>query len=234
MEKLIYAVTWPADADTEELSTRLRGPVADELRASGARGLQVNVSDSDVASATLRRPPSGHRVDAVVSLWVDTWRDAVRGPLERSLLSMADAIAGWVVTESVPIEPSDPSPGERTPGLSNIAFIRRSEAMSHPDWLDYWHNHHTDVAIETQASIGYVQNTVVRSLTADAFPVDAIVEELFPIEAQSDPHVWYGSGGDQRELDRRMGLMFESCAKFLGPDVGVVPSSRFVMSSPFA
>lgn len=234
MEKLIYALTAPFDSDRETLSARLRGPVAAELQAAGARGVQVNVTDTSVAGATLNHAPSGRRVDAVVGLWVDSWRDVVRRPMEESLMAVAERIAGWVVTESVPIEPPAVPAGERTPGLSNLAFIGRVEQLTPREWLDYWHNHHTDVAIDYQATFGYVQNTVVRSLTDDSFPVDAIVEELFPIEGVTDQHARYGSGGDPDELARRERLMLDSCAKFLAPGVGVVPTSRFVVSSPFA
>ena len=235
MEKLVYVVWRPEGSEVAQLSASLRGPGAEALRAAGARGVQVNVTDAEVADATLNRAPWGRPADAVVSLWADGSRDEVRQPFETALRSAADEIAGWLVTESVPLAPPDLAPGERTPGLSNIAFIRRPESMTRAQWLDRWHNHHTTVAIETQATFGYVQNTVVRSLTPDAFPVDGIVEELFPIEACSDQHAFYGSDGDPDELARRTRLMSESVSTFLeGAATGVMPTSRFVLSSPFA
>ncbi|QIX28663.1 EthD domain-containing protein [Nocardioides sp. JQ2195] len=155
--------------------------------------------------------------------------------MEEALRSAAGEIAGWLVTESVPLAPPAVPPGDRTPGLSNIAFIRRPETMTSAQWLDRWHNHHTTLAIETQATFGYVQNTVIRSLTPGAFPVDGIVEELFPIEACTDQHAFYGSGGDPDELARRMRSMFGSVSTFLeGEATGVMPTSRFVLTSPFA
>ena len=60
--------------------------------------------------------------------------------------------------------------------------------------------------METQATFGYVQNRVTGALTDDTPPVAAIVEELFPTEAMHDIHAFYGSDGDQAELDRRMTL----------------------------
>ncbi len=235
MEKLVYVLWRPERSAAAEWSAGLRGPVAQALRAAGAHGVQMNLTDAEVAGATLSRWPWGRPADAVVSLWVDACRDEVRHPLETALRSAADEFAGWLVTESVPLAPPSGPPGERTPGLSNMAFIRRPDTMTPTLWLDRWHNHHTTVAIDTQATFGYVQNTVVRNLTPNAFPVDGIVEELFPIGATSDQHVFYGSGGDPDELARRKRLMFESVSAFLeGEATGVMPTSRFVLSSPFA
>lgn len=234
MEKLMYVVWRPDGSDVEELSARLRGPIADALRSAGAQGVQVNVIDAAVADATLNLAPWGRPADAVVSIWADGSRDEVRAPFESALRSSADEIAGWLVTESVPLAPPTTAPGERTPGLSNMALIHRPDPMTQEQWLDRWHNHHTTVAIETQGTFGYVQNTVVRGLTPDAPPVDGFVEELFPIEALTDQHAFYGSGGDQEELNRRMRRMSESVGTFLGPSAtGVMPTSRFVLSTPF-
>lgn len=234
MEKVVYVAWRPEGTEVAAWSEQLRGPVADALRAAGAHGIQVNVTDADVDAATLRRAPWGRTADAIVSLWVDACRDEVREPLEAALLSVADEVAGWLVTESVPLAPPATAPGERTPGLSNMAFIRRPESMTPAQWVDRWHNHHTTVAIETQATFGYVQNTVVRSLTPNAFPVDGIVEELFPIEACADQHAFFGSGGDPDELARRMKVMFASVSAFLeSPSTGVMPTSRYVLTSPF-
>ncbi len=71
-------------------------------------------------------------------------------------------------------------------------------------WLQRWHIDHTPVAIATQATFGYTQNTVVRAFTPDAPPIDAIVEELFPIEAVSDLHAFFGAA-DDADLGDRMG-----------------------------
>ncbi len=65
-------------------------------------------------------------------------------------------------------------------------------------------------------------------MTEDTPPVAAIVEELFPMAAVSDIHAFYGSGGDQQELERRMTLMLESVSRF-GADrhLDVMPTSRY-------
>jgi hypothetical protein len=101
--------------------------------------------------------------------------------------------------------------------------------MSPQEWLDDWLERHTTVAIETQGTFGYVQNPVIEPVTPEAPEVAGIVEELFPMAAMHDSHAFYGSGGDDAELQRRFSDLMESVAHF-GADHGldVVPTSRYV------
>ena len=64
--------------------------------------------------------------------------------------------------------------------------------------------------------------------------IDAIVEELFPIEALADFHAFFDTGGDDEELVRRLTAMTTSPAAF-GADreLDVIPTSRYLLSSPF-
>ena len=81
----------------------------------------------------------------------------------------------------------------------------------------------------TQATFGYVQNVVVRAVTEDAPRVDALVEELFPSAAMTDMHAFYGSGGDDAELNDRFTRLMTSVARFgADRDLDLVPSSRYV------
>lgn len=113
--------------------------------------------------------------------------------------------------------------------LANVAVLRRPEELSPEDWLHRWLVDHTPVAIATQATFGYVQNVVLRPVTADAPRVDAFVEELFPSAAISDMHAFYGSGGDQAELDDRLTRLMASVARIgADRDLDLVPSSRYV------
>ena len=100
--------------------------------------------------------------------------------------------------------------------------------MDSAEWLHLWQGLHTSVAIETQATFGYIQNRVLRNVLGDE-RVDALVEELFPMPAMTDMHAFYGSGGDDAELQRRLGLMIESVSRF-GADRNLdsVPTSRYL------
>jgi hypothetical protein len=118
--------------------------------------------------------------------------------------------------------------------LANIAFLRLPPDLDAATWLRRWHLDHTSVALETQSTFGYIQNAVVRPLTAESPPIAAIVEELFPIEAVGDVHAFFGAT-DDNDLSTRMDRMLASTAAF-GADhnVDTVPTSRYVYSSPFA
>lgn len=234
MEKVVYTL-WAAPSDgPEAFASGLIGPVAREVVAAGVRGLQVNVSDAAVAGATVRLA-SDEPISAVVSVWLDSVAAPERAAVERALGATASRIAGYLVTESVPMAPPDQPPGARGDGFAQISLLRRPAALDHDTWLENWQGRHTAVAIETQSTFGYVQNAVVRAVTPDAPPVDAIVEELFPTAALADVYAFYGvAAGDKTEVRRRVRAMLDSVATFGGQEgIDVVPTSRYVTLSPF-
>jgi hypothetical protein len=220
VSKLIFAL------HGSDLGPRLHDPaLRDRLREAGARRLQLNLDDADVAEAPLRFGP-GTPITAVLAVWADDEStEAVTGVV-RDLDPSAD---GWRVEERLPIEPPEVADGVRADALANIAFLRRPAAMSPEDWLDDWLERHTPIAIQTQGTFGYVQNPVVAPVTPDAPDVAGIVEELFPMAAMQDSHAFYGSAGDDEELQRRFTQLMESVARF-GADHGLdlVPTSRYV------
>ena len=65
---------------------------------------------------------------------------------------------GWEVEERQPLPPPLVPDGVRTDALANLAFIRKPPEASYDSWLQHWQGPHTQVAIETQATFGYVQN----------------------------------------------------------------------------
>lgn len=88
---------------------------------------------------------------------------------------------------------------------------------------------HTPVAVRTQATFGYVQNVVLEAVTPEAPRLDAFVEELFPSAAATDMHAFYGSGGDDVELERRITELMASVVRFdADRDLDLVPSSRYL------
>jgi hypothetical protein len=211
----------------DDLEVNLLGPAFRErLVAAGVHRVQVNLDDADVAAAPLRFGP-GTPIRAVVSVWADgSPTEAV--DVVRGVDPTAD---GWEVEERRPLEPPVVPDGERADALANLAFLRRPTTMPPDEWLDDWLQRHTSVAIETQATFGYVQNPVVAALTPAAPEVAGIVEELFSMSAMADSHAFYGSGGDDDELERRFTRLMESVAMF-GADQGLdlVPTSRYCWS----
>lgn len=201
------------------LSPAFRAGVA----AAGASRLQVNLDDDPVGPA-LRFGP-GTPITAVVTAW-----DLTDPVALLDVLRPLDAdVAAWQVDEREPLVPPAVPEGERADALANLAFLRRPETMAHEAWLADWLERHTQVAIDTQGTFGYVQNPVVAHLTPGGRDVAGIVEELFPMAALSDQHAFYGSGGDQAEMDRRVNELMESCARFGASDgLDLVPTSRYV------
>lgn len=216
--KLVYAV-WGADLDRS-----LRGAdVRDALRSAGASRLQVNLDDADVADAHLRITHFDQPVPAVVSVWTDGEVDAVSAVVA----ALGDHALGWEVEETVRLVPPATADGERTDMLSQIGFLRIPSELDEQEWLRRWQGEHTQVAIDTQASFGYIQNRVLRAVLGDS-DVAAVVEELFSNEAATDMHAWYGSGGDDAELRRRLGLMIDSVTRFgAHTNLDSVPTSRY-------
>jgi hypothetical protein len=231
VEKVIITLR-ATDAD-EGWCTRLRLQVAADLLDTGAPGLAINVRDDAVRESlttlTTLEPP----VVGFVTLWTQqSYGDQVRAALAR-LDKECDDVAAYLVTESVPLSPPNTVPGERTPGLANVALLRRPDDLDEATWRRRWHIDHTTVAIETQSTFGYTQNQVVRPLTEGAPTFAAIVEELFPIEAISDLHAFFGAADDD-DLRDRMERMVASTAAFgANRDVDTVPTSRYVFRTPF-
>ncbi|WP_040819716.1 EthD domain-containing protein [Nocardia jiangxiensis] len=216
--KLMYAL-WGSD-----LAETLRSPDAHtRLARAGATELQVNVVDDDVAAANLRLSTYDEPVAAVVSVWTETGQE----PITRELTALADRVEGWIVEERVPMQPPATADGVRFDALSNIAFLRVPAEMTPEAWRRYWHEVHTTIAMETQATFGYLQNIVVSAITPGR-RVDGLVEELFPMAAMTDPHAFWGSGGDDAELQRRVTRMMTSIDAFgANREIDVVPTSRY-------
>lgn len=217
----------------EDWCTRLRTEVTPRLLDLGVPGLTLNVRDAPVRDSLMTLTTLDPPVVAVLSLWTQqSYGGDVRGALE-VVTSECDAVAAYLVTESVPMPAPVTAPGERTDGLANIALLRRPEHLDEPTWRARWQIDHTPVAIATQATFGYVQNTVVRALTDEAPVIAAIVEELFPLAAVSDLHAFFGAADDADLADRMQKMLASTEAFGANRDIDTVPTSRYVMRSPF-
>lgn len=238
MEKLVYAL-WSDAPDREQCRRDLIGPVAADLRAAGARGVQVNVDDAVVAPVLVRHSAFAETIAAVVMVWVDRAVSEETERIEAILRGASARLDGYLVTEAVPLPmPRPERPGDRAPGFTNIAFLRRPADMGFEAWRSSWQDRHTQIAIDVQGTFGYVQNLVVRALTPDAAPIAAIVEEQFPDAAATDMSAFYGvdpaDSDPKAELARRVGVMMASCEEFgATKGITVVPTSRYELSSPF-
>jgi hypothetical protein len=220
------------DAD-DAWCARLRAKVAADLLDIGLPGLAINVRDAEVRESLMTLTTMDPPVVAFVSVWTQQSYGAQVQAAAALLQRECGDVAAYLVTESVPVAPPLTVPGQRTPGLANVALLRRPADLDESTWLLRWHIDHTPVAIETQSTFGYTQNAVVRALTPDAPAVSAIVEELFALEAISDLHAFFGAADDD-DLRNRMERMIASTSAFgANENVDTVPTSRFVYRSPF-
>lgn len=217
MTKLIAILTAP------DIGAALHDPALHaRLGKAGVTALQVNVDDADVAPAMRFGPGTP------ITAFVTTWTNDANATLA-VLRELAEGTHVWRVTERRPVEPPVVAPGDRADALANIAVLRRPEGMSQEEYLEIWIGGHTPIASETQHTFGYIQNIVEEALTPGAPEISAIVEELFLMAGMTDIHAFYGSGGDDEELNRRMTKLMTSVARF-GADKGLdlVPTSRYL------
>lgn len=231
MEKVIVALRRP-DTDDEWVA-RLCGPVASALLDLDLPGVTLNLRDGAVRDSVMTLTTLDPPVQGFVSLWTQQYYGAAIDEALRRLRAESEDVAAYLVTESVPMPPPGSPPGERASGMANMALLRRPAELDEQTWLRRWHHDHTPVAIATQSTFGYVQNCVVRPLTAGAPPLSAIVEELFPIEAVGSLHAFFGAA-DDADLTDRLNRMVASTAAFgANVDVDTVPTGRYVFRNPF-
>jgi len=99
----------------------------------------------------------------------------VRAAALRLPAGECERLGAYLVTESVPLTAPAVESGSRTTGLANIVLLGRPAGLDQATWLTRWQRDHTSVAIEAQATFGYTQNWVVRTLTPDAPGIEGIV-----------------------------------------------------------
>jgi hypothetical protein len=216
--KTIFAL-WGADLPTSLRDAGLHA----QLAAAGVRRLQVNVQDEHVAGA-MRIDHLDDPIAGFVTVW-----DAEAAPVAEVLGTVATAVHAYAVDERRRLDPPETWDGSRADALANIAVLRRPDELDQDEWLRRWMVDHTAVGIRTQATFGYIQNIVTAPVTDDAPRIDGIVEELFPSAAVTDIHAFYGSGGDDAELGRRIDVLMASVGR-IGADrqIDLVPTSRYL------
>ncbi|WP_299697968.1 EthD domain-containing protein [Hydrocarboniphaga sp.] len=234
MEKVIYLLWRPSGLDAGAWAANLRQSLPDLQEQPGLRSLQFNVQDEAVEPASaLRRASSIAPPDALVQIWFDSAIQALRASTDESLARHASRIAAYLVTESQPLvnHHRRSRPGVRTEGFAQLALLKRPARLTPAQWLDIWQNRHTRIAIETQSTFEYIQNLVVRALSADAPHYDAFVEECFPAAAMSDPYVFFDAPGDPEKFQRNLDRMMESVQRFIDMDaLDVLPTSQYRIS----
>ena len=236
---MLCAVVWSQDRaeatgpdDPAGVRARIADLVEGPLADLGAREYLVNVRDEAVAGAVIDVRVTALPVLAVVRVRVPVASAAACADVLAALREVGP-VSAWSVTDSEVLAAPTPGADGRCEGMANIAFLRRPERMDRHEWLRTWLEEHTAVAIDTQSTTAYTQHAVVRPLTDDAPGIEAIVEEVFPIEAVRDLGVFFDSRGSDERMTANIQAMTASTARFLDDGtVDAVPTGRYVVGVP--
>jgi hypothetical protein len=225
MEKLVY-VLW----GTHEGLVEKVGP---ELLALDPRGLTVNVVDPDVDMSAVVAPPDNDRVSATVGLWLDSLDH--RRPYEAALGAAADRMAGYLVTESVPLayEKRAWPDGERSPGVKQITMFDKRSDIDDTQFFARWHGSHTPLTFEVHPVCLYVRHAVARPVTDDAPRWRGIVEEgLREVEDLTDPMRYFSANGSMEALERNVKRVMDDVSTFLDLEsVESYPTAEYILRS---
>ena len=225
MEKLVYAL-WGVHEGLVENA----GP---ELLALDPCGLTVNVVDPDVDVSAVVATSAGDRVGATVGIWLDSLDD--RGPYEALLDRVADKVAGYLVTESVPLAYDGRTwpDGERSPGVKQITMFDKRSDIDDAQFFARWHGSHTPLTFEVHPVCLYVRHAVARAVTDGAPPWRGIVEEgLREVEDLTDPMRYFSAGGSPDALEHNVKRVMEDVSTFLDLEsVESYPTAEYILRS---
>lgn len=231
MEKVIAALWASPQQNRAAFNAQLLASLPAALKAAGASKVRLNLRDAAVDPANgLIQQWQDPQQDAVVQFWLPSANARFRGAVDAALAAHCGRFAAWLVAESTIIpNTAHPVPsGSRGWGWSQASFISFRPDLPRVEAIKVWHSHHTRVAIDTQANFEYVQNLIVRPLTADAPGYDAFVEECFPAEAMADPAAFFAAPGDPVKFQANLATMMDSCGRFIDfARIDIIPTSQY-------
>ena len=99
--------------------------------------------------------------------------------------------------------------------MNEVVMFRKPEDVDRADFLDVWLGSHTQIAIDTQSTFGYVQNIVGDTLDPGSPWFDAIVEENFPEAAMTSQEAFYNAVGNEALYKEREKIMIDSVVRFI-------------------
>ena len=230
MDKVICLLWAGEGADRRSFNAALLAQLPGALAAAGATAIRLNLEDEiSSAGAHLRQSRGERQHDAVIQFRLPA-TDNLAGEIARVLGPHCAQWHGWVVSETTVIANVEhpAQAGRRTPGWAQLAFLTLPSRLTHAEWRRLWQDQHTRVAIETQANFEYVQNLILRPLTADAPRYVAIVEECFPEAALTDPLVFFDAAGDPARFKVNLDRMMQSCDRFINRGtIDVIPTGQY-------
>jgi hypothetical protein len=234
MEKLIYTVWRDPAADVDAVATTLLSEAAPALVDLDPHGLRLNVEDPDGAVLQQGARPTGERLCATVSLWLDSVDE--RAPYEEALTATGLHVDGYLVTESVPRAYGDHRTwpdGERSPGISIMTIFDKRAEVGDDEFFRIWHTEHTPLSFDIHPIWLYVRNSVARPLTPDALPAKGIVYEAVPtLDDLVDLHRFFGTDGTNESLETNMTRVMTHMTTFADVDGLVVsPAAEWIFKT---
>lgn len=159
----------------------------------------------------------------VLTLWFESFNNIELKNLITNLQKVFDDVWYFAVDEKVVLN-NKAIDGENS--FTQYALISKHANISKITFFDHWQNIHTEIAINTQSTFSYIQNTITQDFSQDHAPFLAIVEESFPIAALEDPAIFYNADS-QEVLEKNIARMMESCQKFLNfEEIIVFPTKQ--------
>jgi uncharacterized protein (TIGR02118 family) len=185
LEQLAVGVWRALGTASSDCHAALLGEWAhDALDHAAVESLVVNVADAD--QGVYAQTPDARglvgNVDALLVLGLERAHDLDDLPARDLLHHVARRVDVWRVQTHLRKgdEPVATRPGEPTPGVKLVAFMRRVEGLSHEQFVRYWTERHALLAIEHRPSMSrYVQHVVRRAYTPGGRDVDGIAELVF-------------------------------------------------------
>ena len=226
MEKLIYLATLPIECGPVQVRETMLDVVAPKLLALGVHGLTMDLDDEHAQVAPPMPPPAHENsVRAIVSVWVDAYD--YRADLEAVLRAHTEQIHGYQAVESMYRDyggnqwshTRDWPDGTRSPGILTVSLIQKKRGMDFEDWITFWHAKQSPMSERVQPRARYVRNALFRSITPDAPPYKAVVEEAWPtVDDLTDPMRFYNGNGDAATMNANLTEMLEHVGAFIDFD----------------
>lgn len=140
-------------------------------------------------------------IDCAVSIWVD--RIERLEQCRAAFAAIDPQYTVFLVAESVPqeYERIDWADGQRSPGITLLALLKRRPSVPAPEFYERWLAH-TQISLEIHPLTRYHRNAVLRKVSGAADFWDGIVEERVACLEDLEPVRFYPSdAAKQRTVD---------------------------------
>jgi hypothetical protein len=202
MEKLIYVLAGAKD-EVDGRVERVSGAVVETARSVGAERMAILVPDRAEeirARCAARIGGDFDRLASVFECWLPTL-DA-RPVIEEALASQAEALWGYLVTESTMVAcPHSVEDGERVPGITQWGINDKPANVTLDDFYREW-SVHSELSFDLHPRReSYIRNALVRPLTSDAPQYLGVVLERFGrLEDFVDESLYFGDPGVVKQM----------------------------------